>query len=61
LSHCQAHWQNAQSQRYNQILPKSLSALPTTTHGQKDNAAKIKERMTKDKNDSGTNQGAIPE
>jgi len=37
---CQAHWQNAKSQRYNQILPKSLLALPTPTHGQKDNAAK---------------------
>jgi len=38
----QAHWQNPQSQRYNQILPKSLQALPTPTHGLKDNAAKMK-------------------
>lgn len=36
----QAHWQNAQSQRYNQILPKSLPARPAPTHGQKDIAAK---------------------
>ena len=47
---CQAHWQNTQSQRHNQILPKSLPALPTPTHGQKDNAAKIKDRITEDKN-----------
>jgi hypothetical protein len=43
---CKAHWQNAQSQRYDQILPKSLPALPTPTLGQKDNAAKIKDRIT---------------
>jgi len=47
---CQAHWQNAQSQRYDQILPKSLPARPTPTHGQKDNAAKIKDRISNDKN-----------
>jgi hypothetical protein len=47
---CQAHWQNTQSQRHNQILPKSLPALPTPTHGQKDNTAKIKDRITEDKN-----------
>jgi len=47
---CKAHWQNAQSPRYDQILPKSLPALPTPTHGQKDNAAKIKDRITEDKN-----------
>ena len=47
---CQAHWQNAQSQRYNQILPKSLPAHPTQLHKQKDNAAKIKDRLTDDKN-----------
>jgi hypothetical protein len=47
---CQAHWQNTQSQRYNQILPKSLPALPTPSHGQKDNAAKIKDRISEDKN-----------
>jgi hypothetical protein len=47
---CQAHWQNAQSQRPNQILPKSLPALPTPAHGQKDNAAKMKDRISGDKN-----------
>ena len=47
---CQAHWQNAQSQRYDQILPKSLPARSTPTHGQKDNAAKIKDRISNDKN-----------
>jgi hypothetical protein len=47
---CKAHWQNAQNQRYEQILPKSLPALPTLTLGQKDNAAKIKDRITEDKN-----------
>ena len=47
---CKAHWQNAQSQRYDQILPKSLPALPTPTLGQTDNAAKIKDRITRDKN-----------
>ena len=47
---CKAHWQNAQSQRYDQILPKSLPALPTPTLGQTDNAAKIKDRITEDKN-----------
>ena len=47
---CKAHWQNAQSPRYNQILPKSLPALPTPTHRQKDNAAKIKDKNTEDKN-----------
>ncbi|MDO9579611.1 MAG: hypothetical protein Q7J06_03455 [Bacteroidales bacterium] len=47
---CQAHWQNPQSQRYNQILPKSLPALPTPTHGLKDNEAKIKDNITNDKN-----------
>ena len=47
---CQAHWQNTQSQRYNQILPKSLPARPTPTHRQNDNAAKRKDRISKDKN-----------
>ena len=47
---CQAHWQNALSQRFNQILPKSLPALPTPTHSQKDNAAKIKDGISEDKN-----------
>lgn len=48
---CQAHWKNTQSQRYNQILPKNLPALPTPTHGLKDIAAKINDKFTKDKND----------
>jgi len=43
---CQAHWQNAQSQRYNQILPKSLPARPTPTHGGQDSAAKMKDKLT---------------
>jgi hypothetical protein len=47
---CQAHWQNTQSQRHNQILPKSLPALSTLPHGQKDNAAKIKDGISEDKN-----------
>ena len=47
---CKAHWQNAQSQRYDQILPKNLPALPALTLGQTDNAAKIKDRNTEDKN-----------
>jgi len=47
---CQAHWQNAQSQRYDQILPKSLPALPNPTLGQNDSAAKINDEISKDKN-----------
>jgi hypothetical protein len=47
---CKAHWQNAQCRPCDQILPKSLPALPTPTHSQKDNAAKIKDRNTEDKN-----------
>ena len=43
---CQAHWQNTQSQRYNQILPKSLPARPTPTHGGQDSAAKMNDKMT---------------
>jgi len=31
-------------------LPKSLPALPTPPPGQKDNAAKMKDRISKDKN-----------
>ena len=42
---CQAHWQNAQSQRVDQILPKSLPARPTPTHGQMDNTANFKDKM----------------
>ncbi len=47
---CKAHWQNAQCQRYDQILPKSIPALPTPSLGQKDTAAKIKDKNTEDKN-----------
>lgn len=47
---CQSHWKNAQIQCFNQILPKSLTALPTPTHGLKDSAAKIKNKLTNDKN-----------
>jgi hypothetical protein len=43
---CKAHWQNAQSQRYAQILPKSLPARRIPTHGQKDDAAKMKDNLT---------------
>jgi hypothetical protein len=43
---CQAHWQNTQSQRYSQILPKSLPARPTPTHGGQDSAAKMNDKMT---------------
>jgi len=46
---CQAHWQNAQSQRFNQILPKSLPARPTPTHGQMDNAANLKDKIIENK------------
>lgn len=47
---CQAHWQNAQRQPYIQILPKSLPAHPTQTHGQKDIVANLTDNITKDKN-----------
>ena len=46
---CKAHWQNAQSQRYNQILPKSLPALPTPTHGRQDIAANLTEKLIENK------------
>ena len=46
-THLQAHCQSPTSQRYNQSFVKEL-AKPT--HGQKDNAAKMKDRITKDKN-----------
>ncbi len=39
---CKALWQNAQNQRYDQILPRSLQTLPTPTHGKKENAEKLK-------------------
>lgn len=38
---CQAHWQNAQSQRSSQILPKSLPAHPAPSLGLKKFAAKL--------------------
>ena len=44
---CQAHWQNAHSQRYNQILPKSLPARPTQTHGGQDSAANLTDNEIK--------------
>ena len=44
--HCQAHWQNAQSQRYDQILPKSLPARPTPTHIRQDSAANLTNKKT---------------
>jgi len=43
---CQAHWQNAQNQRYNQILPKSLPARPSPTHRGQDSAAKMNDKLT---------------
>lgn len=46
---CKAHWQNAQSQRYNQILPKSLPALPTPTLGGQDSAANLTEKLIENK------------
>lgn len=46
---CQAHWQNAPSQRCDQILPKSLPALPTPAHSEKNIAAKMREKLTIDK------------
>ena len=42
---CQAHWQNTQSQRYAQILPKSLPARPTPTHGGQDSAVKMEDKL----------------
>ena len=39
---CQAHWQNAQSNRLNQILPKSFPARPALTHRLNDIAANLK-------------------
>lgn len=45
---CKAHWQNAQIQRYNQILPKSLPAHPTPTHGGQDSAANLTDNRTVD-------------
>ncbi len=39
---CQAHWQNAQNNRLNQILPKSFPARPALTHGLNYIAANLK-------------------
>jgi hypothetical protein len=47
---CKAHWQNAHSQRYNQILPKSLSARPTPPPD-RDSAAKMKDNRLKINNE----------
>ncbi len=38
---CQAHWQNTQSQQFNQILPKSLPSRPAQTHEQRIIAVKL--------------------
>jgi hypothetical protein len=46
-THLQAHCQSPTSQRSSQSFVKEL-AKPT--HGQKDNAAKMKDRITNDKN-----------
>ncbi len=48
---CKAHWQNAQSQRYNQILPKSFSARPSPTLD-RDGAAKMKDYRLKINNET---------
>lgn len=47
---CQAHWQNAQSNRLNQILPKSFPARPALTHRLNDIAANWKLRNIKQQN-----------
>lgn len=41
--------QNAQSQRCNQILPKSIPALSTPTHGGQDNAANLTKKLIENK------------
>ena len=46
----QAHLAFPQVMPSDQICQKSFQVRPTTTHGQKDSAAKIKDRLTKDKN-----------
>jgi hypothetical protein len=46
----QAHLAFPQGLPSVQKCQKSLQARPTPTHGLKDNAAKIKDRITKDKN-----------
>lgn len=47
---CQAHWQNTQSLRCKQILPKSLPAHPTQTLVQTDIAVKLPDDKNEDKN-----------
>ena len=47
---CQAHWQNAKRNRFNQILPKSFPAHPALTHGINDIAANLKLRYIKRQN-----------
>jgi hypothetical protein len=47
---CKAHWQNAPSQRYNQILPKSLPAHSKPTHGEQDSSAKMKDKLSRKMN-----------
>jgi len=46
----QAHLAFPQGLPSIQKCQKSLQARPTPTHGQKDSAAKIKDRLTNDKN-----------
>ncbi len=46
----QAHLAFPQGLPSDQKCQKSLQARPTPTHGQKDSAAKIKDRLTNDKN-----------
>ena len=46
----QAHLAFPQGLLSDQKCQKSLQARPTPTHGQKDSAAKIKDRITNDKN-----------
>ena len=46
----QAHLSFPQGLHSIQKCQKSLQARPTPTHGQKDSAAKIKDRLTNDKN-----------
>jgi hypothetical protein len=44
---CQAHWQNAQTNCLNQILPKSFPARPALTHRLNDIAANLKPQNIK--------------
>lgn len=47
---CKAHWQNTPSQRFSQILPKSLPVHPTQTHGGQDSAANLRIKLDRNKN-----------